>query len=104
MRKWHDRGGRRRRKKGPSDVEATGRVGQPKPSDSSRPAPLQPSYMDHFEKPAAAAGAPAAAGPPEVEVETQPESPYTPPTQPAGAIGRPPEKHEIGRASCRERV
>ena len=95
MRKWRDRGGRRRRKKGPSDVEATGRVGQPKPADSSRPAPLQPSYMEHFDRPvpAAAARVPAKAKPPEVEVETQPESPYTPPTQPAGAIGKPPEKH-----------
>src|SRR5262249_7293670 len=75
-----------------SDVEATGRVGQPKPAGSSGPAPLQPSYMDHFERPAAAATAQAA--PQQMEVETQPESPYTPPAQAAAAIGRPPEKHE----------
>ena len=91
MGKWM-RGGRgRRRKKGPIETEATGRVGQPKSTDTSRPAPLQPSYMEHFE-PAAPAAA-AAAGTPQVEVETQPESPFTPPTQPSGAIGRPPEKH-----------
>ena len=91
MGKWM-RGGRgRRRKKGPIETEATGRVGQPKSTDTSRPAPLQPSYMEHFE-PAAPFTA-AAAGKQEVEVETQPESPFTPPTQPAGAIGRPPEKH-----------
>ncbi|MDP9263669.1 MAG: ATP-binding protein [Acidobacteriota bacterium] len=92
MQKWRERGRRRRKKGPPSDVEATGRVGQPKSSDASRPAPLQPSYMDHFDKPAAAAAAPEA-GKQEVEVETQPESPFTPPTQPSGAIGRPPEKH-----------
>ncbi len=91
MGKWM-RGGRgRRRKKGPIETEATGRVGQPKSTDTSRPAPLQPSYMEHFEHAAPAAAA--AAGTPQVEVETQPESPFTPPTQPAGAIGRPPEKH-----------
>ena len=93
MQKWRERGRRRRKKGPPSDVEATGRVGQPKSSDTSRPAPLQPSYMDHFDKPAPAAGAPPEAGKQEVEVETQPESPFTPPTQPSGAIGRPPEKH-----------
>ena len=91
MGKWM-RGGRgRRRKKGPIETEATGRVGQPKSTDTSRPAPLQPSYMLHFALAAPAAAA--AAGTPQVEVETQPESPFTPPTQPAGAIGRPPEKH-----------
>ncbi len=94
MGKWM-RGGRnrRRRKKGPSDAEATGRVGQPKPTDTSRPAPLQPSYMEHFEH-AAPVPAAAAAATPQVEVETQPESPYAPPAQAAQAIGRPPEKHE----------
>ncbi len=92
MGKWM-RGGRgRRRKKAPIETEATGRVGQPKSTDTSRPAPLQPSYMEHFE-PAAPFTA-AAAGKPQVEVETQPESPYAPPAQPAGAIGRPPDKHE----------
>lgn len=92
MAKWM-RGGRgRRRKKGPIETEATGRVGQPKSTDASRPAPLQPSYMEHFEHAAPAAGA--KAGKPEVEIETQPESPYTPVSQPAGAIGRPPQKQQ----------
>src|SRR5512143_1194002 len=76
MQKWRDRGRRRRKKGPPSDVEATGRVGQPKSSDTSRPAPLQPSYMDHFDRPAPVAGIAPDAGKPQVVVETQPESPY----------------------------
>jgi predicted kinase len=95
MGKWM-RGGRnrRRRKKGPIETESTGRVGQPKSTDTSRPAPLQPSYMEHFETSAPAARAVPQAGKPQVEVETQPESPYTPLAEPAGAIGRPPQKAE----------
>ncbi|HEV2021656.1 MAG TPA: AAA family ATPase [Terriglobales bacterium] len=94
MTKWVRDRQRRRKKKPPLETEATGRVGQPKPSDSSRPAPLQPSYMDHFDKPAPATGAAPEAGKPQVVVETQPESPDTPPARPAGAIGRPPGKQE----------
>jgi len=94
MQKWRDRGRRRRKKGPPSDVEATGRVGQPKSSDTSRPAQLQPSYMDHFDRPAPAVAVAPEAGKPQVVVETQPESPYAPPARAAGAIGRPPEKPE----------
>jgi predicted kinase len=94
MQKWRERGRRRRKKGPPSDVEATGRVGQPKSSDTSRPAPLQPSYMDHYDRPAPTEGVASAAGKPQVEVETQPESPYAPPARSTGAIGRPPEKQE----------
>ncbi|MGH9580288.1 MAG: hypothetical protein ACRD2R_04785, partial [Terriglobales bacterium] len=43
---WKRGRGRRRKKKDLSEVEATGRIGQPKSTDASKPQPLQPLYYD----------------------------------------------------------
>ncbi len=108
---------KRRKKKGGQETEATGRVGQPKPQDSSGPAPLQPVYPSDFGRPnaplSAAPQAPAPVSPvsrtapsvgratppiakpvPQMEVETQPDSPSTPPARAAEATLHPPAKPE----------
>lgn len=102
---------KRRSKRGPNNSEATGKIGQEIPAN--QPAPLRPSYDEagHAKKtsahpePTDAESVPqkqkAAALPPETaaalgapeepgrfEVETQPESPSTPPPAPEAA-GRP---------------
>jgi len=132
MRKWMRERQKHRKKKGGQETEATGRVGQPKPEDSSGPAPLQPVYPSDFGRPAAPVsaapkasqlapaaskaaptvshGAPAISRPaisrpaiskpaiskpaPAMEVETQPESPSTPPARAAEAMLQPPGKPE----------
>ncbi|MGH9509570.1 MAG: AAA family ATPase [Terriglobales bacterium] len=115
MRKWMRERMKRRKKKGGQETEATGRVGQPKPEDSSGPAPLQPMYPSDFGRPPAPVSAAPKAGPPvpaaskaaapvsraapaiskpapEMEIETQPESPSAPPARPAEAMLQPPAK------------
>ncbi len=118
MRKWMRERQRRRKKKGGQETEATGRVGQPKPEDSSGPAPLQPVYPSDFGRPTApVSAAPKASAPappaskaapavspaapsrinkpaPAMEVETQPESPSAPPARPSEATLHPPAKPE----------
>ncbi len=104
MREWMREKMRRRSKRGPNDSEATGKIGQEIPVN--QPAPLRPSYeaapvdtdSAHPEpatetesaavppadklppETAAAVGTPAEPG--RLEVETQPESPSTPPPAP----------------------
>jgi predicted kinase len=113
MRKWMRERMKRRKKKGGQETEATGRVGQPKPGDSSGPAPLQPMYPSDFGRPAATPlpaparqsaptrqpapprqSAPTASSPPApaMEIETQPESPTAPPARAADAMLQPPAK------------
>ncbi|MGH9649587.1 MAG: AAA family ATPase [Terriglobales bacterium] len=93
MRKWMRERMKRRKKKGGQETEATGRVGQPKPEDSSGPAPLQPVYPSDFGRPASpAAAAPAPKPAPAVIVETQPDSPSMPPARAAEAMLQPPAK------------
>ncbi|MCI0354532.1 MAG: ATP-binding protein [Acidobacteria bacterium] len=94
MRKWMRERLKRRKKKGPQETEATGRVGQPKPEDSSRPAPLQPVYPSDFGRPAAPASSTSTVreAAPAMVVETQPESPSMPPARPAEATLQPPPK------------
>ena len=117
MRKWMRERMKRRKKKGGQETEATGRVGQPKPEDSSGPAPLQPVYPSDFGRPAAPVSAAPKAGPPppaaakaatpvsratpavskpapQMEIETQPESPSAPPARAAEATLHPPAKPE----------
>ncbi len=124
MRKWMRERVKRRKKKGGQETEATGRVGQPKPEDSSGPAPLQPVYPSDFGRPAApvsaapksapqpspaskaaptvrpttptmSSAAPAVRKPaPQMEIETQPESPSAPPARPGEATMHPPAKPE----------
>ena len=103
MRKWMRERQKRRKKKGGQETEATGRVGQPKPEGSSGPAPLQPVYPSDFGRPSAPASPPPparAAAPaareaaPRMVVETQPESPSTPPARPAEAMLQPPARAE----------
>jgi len=105
MREWMREKMRRRSKRGPNDSEATGKIGQEIPVN--QPAPLRPSYeaapteapsapgtISNNQEPetsssslplspeaAAAFGAPAniSGQPGRLEVETQPESPSTPP-------------------------
>jgi len=109
MREWMREKMRRRSKRGPNNSEATGKIGQEIPVN--QPAPLRPSYDEagHEEsagahpepeeiesvpqQPEAAAALPpetaAAVGTPEepgrLVVETQPESPSTPPPAPLAA-------------------
>jgi predicted kinase len=94
---------KRRKKKGGQETEATGRVGQPKPEDSSGPAPLQPVYPSDFGRPAGSASAAPKANPvaptvrpaaPTMVLETQPESPSMPPARAAEATLQPPAKPE----------
>lgn len=115
---------KRRKKKGGQETEATGRVGQPMPEDSSGPAPLQPVYPSDFGRPVAPVSAvpkvpppvppaskaastvspatpavrpvaPAVRKPaPQMEIETQPESPSAPPARAAEATLHPPAKLE----------
>jgi predicted kinase len=109
MREWMREKMRRRSKRGPNDSEATGKIGQEIPAN--QPAPLRPSYEadpakavsknsephypeSHHPEPdnfpstlspetAAAVGTPEDPG--KLEVETQPESPSTPPPAPEAA-------------------
>ena len=99
---------RRRSKRGPNNSEATGKIGQEIPAN--QPAPLRPSYeAAHAAKQVAsgasenpqpetetmsateatAFGAPdpavASSEPARIEIETQPESPSTPPPAPEAA-------------------
>lgn len=99
---------RRRSKRGPNTAEATGKIGQEIPAN--QPAPLRPSYeaahaakqvsptATHNAEPetetmsateATAFGAPdpaaASSEPARIEIETQPESPSTPPPAPEAA-------------------
>ncbi len=85
---------KRRKKKGGQETEATGRVGQPKPGDTSGPAPLQPMYPSDFGRPNPPSSlAPAVReAPPAMVVETQPESPSTPPARAADATLQPPAR------------
>ena len=109
MREWMREKMRRRSKRGPNNAEATGKIGQEIPAN--QPAPLRPSYDEAGQEEmagahpepdeaesatqqteAAAALPPetaAALGTPEepgrLEVETQPESPSTPPPAPEAA-------------------
>jgi predicted kinase len=108
MREWMREKMRRRSKRGPNDSEATGKIGQEIPAN--QPAPLRPSYeaapaeasasqagSTHTEpenvivplelspETAAAVGAPEDFG--RLEVETQPESPSTPPPGPEHTSG-----------------
>ncbi len=84
MAKWTRR--RRRGRKNVSESEATGRIGQA--LDPSKGTPLQPSYDDRAEMSAA----------PRMQVETQPESPTSPPAAPAAATGKPLESQKDKRA------
>jgi predicted kinase len=113
MREWMREKMRRRSKRGPNNSEATGRIGQEIPAN--QPAPLRPSYeaapaearpsqaagdspqpqnspstMPFLPETAAAFGAPPGSTDESgrIEVETQPESPSTPPPAPSIA-GRP---------------
>lgn len=102
MRKWmRDRLNKRRAKKPNPEAEATGRVGQERPSDPNVPPPLMPSYAEALDaaparpretrhRPDAARQQQAAASP-RIEVETQPESPTAPPDVADKATGQPPE-------------
>jgi predicted kinase len=110
MREWMREKMRRRSKRGPNNSEATGKIGQEIPAN--QPAPLRPSYEAapaEASAPAAASRQPepevlpspvalspetaAAIGatpgmseePGRLEVETQPESPSTPPPAPQAA-------------------
>jgi predicted kinase len=96
MRKWmRDRLRRRKRKGAAPDSEQTGKVGQEKEApERGNPAPLQPSYLDAFEKERAAAAT--SRGEQKFEVETQPETPATPPAAPADAMGAQPKKKPKG--------
>jgi predicted kinase len=101
MRKWmRDRLNKRRAKKPNPEAEATGRVGQERPSDPSVPPPLMPSYAEapgpaeqktreprHRPEPERRPTAPVR----RMEVETQPESPSAPPDIADRATGTPPE-------------
>ena len=109
MREWMREKMRRRSKRGPNNSEATGKIGQEIPAN--HPAPLRPSYeaaqaakqvspgASEDREPenetvpsaeAAAFGAPdispgASNEPGRIEIETQPESPSTPPPAPEAA-------------------
>ncbi|HXE90729.1 MAG TPA: AAA family ATPase [Terriglobales bacterium] len=113
MRKWMRERLKRRKKKDVSEVEATGRIGQPLPSGAE---PLRPSYPEAMLRGAEAASAPREAQPvkdtprqpakepprqhgaapskaePRLVVETQPESPTVPPAGASEATLHPPEK------------
>jgi len=102
MREWMREKMRRRSKRGPNNAEATGKIGQEIPVN--QPAPLRPSYeaakaeaasanpepqnspspLPFLPEVAAAFGSPPGASdePGRIEVETQPESPSTPPPAP----------------------
>jgi predicted kinase len=88
MRKWVRDRMRRRKKRTQtaSDSESTGKVGQQK---GTGPAPLQPTFLDAYSTPDVETPPEA---PPKIEVETQPESPFTPPASAAEAIGHPTER------------
>ena len=96
MRKWmRDRLRRRKRKGAPSDSEQTGKVGQEKEApERGNPPPIQPSYLDAFEKERKSAAV--SRGEQKFEVETQPETPATPPVAAAGAMGAQPSKKPKG--------
>jgi predicted kinase len=101
MRKWMRERGKRRKKPSENLSEATGKVGQA--LDRNQPAPIVPSYgfddnddvepsVNESPAPARAtqpAAAPAAARDQRIEVETQPDSPNTPPAAPDAATRRP---------------
>jgi predicted kinase len=102
MREWMREKMRRRSKRAPNISEATGKIGQEIPAN--QPAPLRPSYeaakaeaasanpepqnlpspLPFLPETAAAFGAPPGISdePGRIEVETQPESPSTPPPAP----------------------
>ena len=87
---------RRRKRKGPApDSESTGKVGQEiQAPQAGQPAPIQPSYIDAFEKERHAAAT--SRGEQKFEVETQPETPAVPPAAAAGAMGAQPAKRPKG--------
>jgi predicted kinase len=111
MREWMRERMRRRLKRGPNTSESTGKIGQELPAN--QPPPLQPSYGDQVQHvqekaeetaiPVEAAGAPAAEILPEpaqeatgkFEVETQPESPSTPPPEPQATPQRSPRGYVV---------
>jgi len=81
MGKWF----RRRKKKAAVESESTGKIGQQ--IDTSQGKPLQPSYDEGYAPPARRSSESAAQ---RMQLETQPESPNTPPAAPA--TGQPPIK------------
>ena len=87
---------RRRKPKGPApESESTGRVGQEiQAPQAGQPAPIQPSYLEAFEKERQAAAI--SRGEQRFEVETQPETPAVPPAAPAEAMGAQPKKKPKG--------
>jgi predicted kinase len=91
MRKWMRERMRRRKKSSENVSESTGKVGQA--LDPTKPAPIVPSYGltgdNEDVEPAAdeAVTDPTSQG--RIEVETQPESPFTPPAAPDAATRKP---------------
>src|SRR6185312_14069289 len=82
MRNWMRERMRRRKKKQENESEATGKVGQQKPTvDEHHPEPIVPTYGDAGPEPEPEpeAQAPAMAEDSRVETEDQPESPSMPP-------------------------
>jgi predicted kinase len=92
MRKWMRERMRRRKKSSENLSESTGRVGQT--IDPTKPAPIVPSYglsedNDDVEPGVDDTAEPVSHG--RIEVETQPESPFTPPAAPDAATRKPPQ-------------
>ncbi len=96
MRKWmKDRLRRRKRKGAAPDAESTGKVGQEKQApEAGRPQPLQPSYLDAFEKERETAAG--SRGEQKFEIETQPETPAAPPAPAGAAMGEQPKRKPKG--------
>jgi predicted kinase len=104
MRKWMRERMKRRKKSSENLSESTGKIGQA--LDPSKPAPIVPSYglsddNDDVEPSADESGGdePVAQG--RIEVETQPESPFTPPAAPDAATRKPNQPQQSGKKEPR---
>jgi predicted kinase len=87
MRKWMRERMKRRKKSSENLSESTGKIGQA--LDPTKPAPIVPSYgrAEESDEVEPSAGEPAPQG--RIEVETQPDSPFTPPAAPDAATRKP---------------
>lgn len=104
---------KKRSRRGPNNSESTGKIGQELPAD--QPAPLRPAYPDdpaaqpaESETPVASVephdviavaealeASPEAVAEGKVEVETQPESPATPPEEPTAVSPKQPRGYVV---------
>jgi predicted kinase len=104
MRKWVRERMKRRKKSSENLSESTGKIGQA--LDPSKPAPIIPSYglSDDNDDVEPSAEEPAGAEPVvqgRIEIETQPESPFTPPAAPDAATRKPSQPQQSGKKEPR---